>query len=85
MNGERDDAIGASVARARASGRTRFVARIFEKGRDRSFVELSHFVREDGRWRYASGILLPADRLPRDPGTMRRDEFLRLAGATEES
>ena len=32
-----------------------FHARIFERGVDRSFSERSHFVREDGAWRYAFG------------------------------
>lgn len=41
-----------------------FHARIFEKGADRSFAERSHFVREDGAWRYASGEAVPIDELP---------------------
>ena len=40
-------------------GEVLFFARIFEKGHDQSFVELSQFVREDKLWRYASGILVP--------------------------
>jgi SEC-C motif-containing protein len=39
-----------------SNGRVMFYARVFEKGRDRSFVELSEFRREDGVWRYGSGI-----------------------------
>lgn len=35
-----------------------FVARIFEKGQDRSFSERSTFVREDGAWKYAAGAIL---------------------------
>ena len=34
-----------------------FRARIFEKGRDKSFEEESSFVREDGAWRYAHGTI----------------------------
>lgn len=45
-------------------GEVLFFARIFEKGHDRSFVELSHFAREDGLWRYTSGILVPKADLP---------------------
>lgn len=58
-----------------------FHARIFEKGQDRSFAELSRFtfVRGDGVWRYASGILVPGDRLPADPSTLDRDQLLALA------
>lgn len=55
-----------------------FYARIFEKGRDVSFAELSTFVREDGRIRYASGILVPRDRLGPNPETLTREAFLTL-------
>ena len=34
-----------------------FVAHVFERGRDRSFAELSQFVHEDGAWRYLEGLL----------------------------
>jgi SEC-C motif domain protein len=60
-------------------GEVLFVARIFERGQDRSFAELSRFIREDGAWRYESGILVPGDRLPADTSTMNRDDFLALA------
>lgn len=55
-----------------------FHARIFERGRDCSFAELSHFVREDGAWRYASGRLLPASALPADVTKLDRASFLAL-------
>ena len=42
------------------AGEVLFTARIFERGQDRSFTERSRFVREDGRWRYASGTFEPA-------------------------
>lgn len=35
--------------------RVLFHARVFEKGRDRSFVELSEFARDDDGWRYLRG------------------------------
>ncbi len=38
-----------------ARGEVTFHARIFERGRDRSFTERSQFVRENGAWRYAAG------------------------------
>ena len=47
-------------------GEVLFFARIFEKGQDRSFAELSRFLREDGLWRYASGICVPKADLPED-------------------
>ena len=36
-------------------GQVLFFARLFERGIDRSFVELSEFRKEDGAWRYLSG------------------------------
>lgn len=56
-----------------------FHAGVFERGRDCSFAELSFFVREEGGWRYASGVLVPGDRLPRDLAGLDRDAFLALA------
>ncbi len=55
-----------------------FYARIFEKGRDLSFAELSTFIREDGRIRYASGYLVPRDRLGPSPETLTLEAFLAL-------
>ncbi len=56
-----------------------FFARVFERGADRSFAELSTFVREDGAWRYASGILLTRADLPEDVGSLTRESFLAIA------
>ena len=39
-------------------GEVTFRARIFERGQNRSFTEHSHFVREDGAWKYAFGEML---------------------------
>ena len=61
------------------TGEVLFFARIFERGQDRSFAELSDFVREGGAWRYASGILLPRAVLPADVETLTREAFLELA------
>ena len=36
-------------------GEVKFHARLFKSGVDCSFTELSHFVRENGRWTYAAG------------------------------
>jgi SEC-C motif-containing protein len=58
-------------------GEIMFYARIFEKGTDRSFVELSQFVREDQAWRYASGIVVPAAELPADLGTLAPEDVRR--------
>ena len=62
-------------------GEVLFVARIFERGADRSFAELSRFERVGGAFRYASGVLVAGDRLPRDLATLDRASFLALAAA----
>ena len=64
-------------AYAADEGEVMFHARIFEKGVDVSFVELSRFVREGAAWRYSSGILVPKADLPEDldsltPADLRR-------------
>ncbi len=61
------------------TGEVLFYARVFERGDDRSFAELSRFVREAGAWRYGSGELVPAARLPADVRSLDRDGFLALA------
>jgi SEC-C motif-containing protein len=53
-----------------------FHARIFVKGRDHSFVELSSFVREAEGWRYAAGELLPATAVGDALPALTRDSFL---------
>jgi SEC-C motif domain protein len=50
-----------------AEGEVLFFARIFERGKDCSFRELSAFVVQDGRWRYRSGHILRGDEMPRPP------------------
>jgi len=60
-------------------GRVLFHARIFVRGRDRSFVELSTFVREASEWRYASGVLQPAAAFGDALETLTLAEFLRRA------
>lgn len=54
-----------------------FFAKIFERGKDCSFAELSTFVDEEG-FRYQSGILVPRTQLPSGP-PLDRDSFLALA------
>jgi SEC-C motif-containing protein len=63
-------------------GEVLFHARIFERGADRSFAELSSFRREGGAWRYASGVLVPAERLPKDPRVLDKPAFLALVTPT---
>lgn len=58
-------------------GEVLFHARIFEKGADRSFAELSRFVREAGVWRYASGLLVQHDALPVDLDSLTPEDMRR--------
>jgi SEC-C motif-containing protein len=62
-------------------GEVLFYARLYERGVDRSFVELSDFVREAGEWRYASGVTVATTALPADPRTLTRDDVLRMNAA----
>ena len=59
-------------------GEVLFYARIFERGVDVSFVELSGFVREDGAWKYASGLMVRTEDLPPDPRKLTREQVLAL-------
>jgi SEC-C motif domain protein len=70
-------------AAAEGQGEILFHARIFERGADRSFAELSTFVREPGGWRYASGISVEGARLPPAPAiaSLTRERFLELAAS----
>lgn len=43
-----------------AAGLVLFTAHVFEKGRDRSFTELSQFERVEGAWRYREGMAVEA-------------------------
>jgi len=47
-------------------GQVLFTARVFERGRDVSFTELSDFERVDGAWRYLDGLTAPALDAPPD-------------------
>jgi SEC-C motif-containing protein len=60
---DRQRFLGLRIVRA-AGDEVLFDARIFERGEDRSFAELSTFVLEDGRWKYASGRAVTRDELP---------------------
>jgi SEC-C motif-containing protein len=64
-------------------GEVLFFARIFERGHDQSFAELSDFVREGTAWRYAAGIALPKARLPEDLDGLTRASFLALAESAQ--
>ena len=73
---ERQRFLGLTIIRATESD-VLFDARIFERGKDRSFAELSTFVREDGAWRYAGGHAVPRKALP---ASFTYDDFMRARG-----
>lgn len=51
---------------AEGIARVLFLARIFERGQDRSFVERSDFLHDGTGWRYLCGANLPVNMLPGD-------------------
>ena len=61
-------------------GEVLFFARIFERGENKSFAELSTFRRDGGGFRYASGVMVEDARLPADKRTLTRERFLALVG-----
>ncbi len=61
------------------SGDVLFFAKIFERGTDRSFAELSSFRLASGAWRYVEGAHLPRRALPGDVKTLTRESFAGLA------
>lgn len=73
--------VATSIAADGAHGEVIFVARIFERGVDRSFAERSRFVREDGGWKYASGDLVDRASLPRDLDALTREQLSPLLEA----
>ncbi|EYF03468.1 YchJ family protein [Chondromyces apiculatus] len=56
-----------------------FLAKLFERGRDVSFVELSDFRHDGTGWRYASGSLVGARELPADGAGLTIATFPRRA------
>jgi SEC-C motif-containing protein len=56
--------------------RVLFLAAVFEKGRDRSFVELSELAHDGAGWRYVSGASCGARELG-DAKGLTMDSFLR--------
>jgi SEC-C motif domain protein len=63
-------------------GQVLFLARIFVDGRDRSFVELSDFVREGAAWRYAGGVLGAAPLFADDLSSLTPTTFISRLAAT---
>jgi SEC-C motif-containing protein len=79
---ERQRFLGLRILRTEDAGDTgevMFYARIFEKGVDLSFVELSQFVREGAAWRYASGTLVRKGDLPAEVEALTPEDLRRAA------
>ncbi|MGK4007410.1 YchJ family metal-binding protein [Sorangium sp. So ce1036] len=57
-----------------------FLARLFEAGADRSFVELSDFLHDGEGWRYLHGIALPRARIGVPPEDLTIARFSSLLG-----
>jgi SEC-C motif-containing protein len=74
------------AAPAGASARVLFHAEIYERGRERSFLELSLFLREPAGWRYRSGDLRPcrAGEIPAAGLTVATWERIPLPGRPSE-
>jgi SEC-C motif domain protein len=53
--------------------RVLFWAKIFDKGRERSFVELSEFAHDGEGWRYLAGETVPVAQLRGDPAALTID------------
>ncbi len=59
--------LGSDGPDAHGVARVLFCAELFDKGKDRSFMELSEFERSEGHWRYARGEAIPVSDLPSPP------------------
>jgi SEC-C motif-containing protein len=57
-------------------GQVLFAAGVFERGQDRSFVELSDFRHDGEGWRYLSGVTVPLRELGRSPEGLTIAAFL---------
>lgn len=70
--------LDARDADAEGVAKVLFHARVFHKGRDRSFVECSDFARDGGGWRYLRGVPRAIALCPRDLASLTVDAFLAL-------
>jgi SEC-C motif-containing protein len=61
--------------RGGGEGQVLFCAGVFERGQDRSFVELSDFLHDGTGWRYLSGVTVPLGALGRSPEGLTIAEF----------
>jgi SEC-C motif-containing protein len=66
----------ARAADERGPAQVLFLARVFERGRECSFVELSDFAHDGEGWRYLAGKSVAVSQLT-NPSSLTIDEFLR--------
>jgi len=71
---------GAPNPNEQGLARVLFYARVFEKGRNRSFVELSDFLHDGTGWRYLQGQQAAASRL-KNPEQLDIPKFRALLGS----
>jgi SEC-C motif-containing protein len=71
------DVLDAREADAHGVARVLFAAKVFHKGKDLSFVELSEFLHDGTGWRYLRGDALPVARIG-DRTTLTIDLFFSL-------
>lgn len=72
------DVLDTAPADSGGVARVLFLATLFHKGIEASFVELSDFVHEHGGWRYRSGLLRAKPQIKGDPLALRIGSFLEL-------
>jgi len=83
---ERQRFVGLHILHASAAGaegQVLFHARVFQRGVDQSFAELSRFVREGQTWRYASGLVIATAELPADIASLTPEAVRRSASARD--
>ncbi|MBL8678748.1 MAG: hypothetical protein JNK05_06265 [Myxococcales bacterium] len=68
---------------AKGEAQVLFHARLFERGQDRSFVELSTFRKEDGGWRYVDGVTVPFALVKAEVDAMTIENFPGKKAATK--
>ena len=67
----------------KGEARVLFHARLFERGQDRSFIELSTFRREDGGWKDVDGVTVPFGLVKHEVDAMTIDTYPGKKGAAK--
>lgn len=75
--------LSTSEDEAKGEAKVLFHARLFERGQDRSFVELSTFRKEDGAWKYVDGVTVPFALVKAEVDAMTIENFPGKKAATK--